>query len=61
MSDSFLTLSNNWASITSSKEVIDLKKTVANIAFAAFITANAVVGVAIALAVSYYAYADFIR
>lgn len=61
MSDSFLTLSFDWASITSSKEVIDLKKTVANIAFAAFITANAVVGVAIVLSVAYYVYVDFIR
>jgi hypothetical protein len=54
-------LSFDWASITSSKEVIDLKKTVANIAFAAFITANAVVGVALAFSVAYYVYADFIR
>jgi hypothetical protein len=61
VSDSFLTLSFDWTSITSCKEVIDLKKTVANIAFAAFITANAVVCVALALSVAYYVYVDFIR
>lgn len=38
-----------------------MKNAVVNVAFAAFITANAVVVAAIALSVAYYVYTDFIR
>jgi hypothetical protein len=38
-----------------------MKNAVVNIAFAAFIIANAVVAVALAVSVGYYVYADFIR
>lgn len=61
MSDSFLTLSFDWASITSSKEVIDLKNVFVN-AVLVVVIGYSIFAVTVTLAsVAYYAYVDFIR